>query len=96
MKKSNYKYKFLVFYCKKVLKVPILVDFTPEHMDTLYGLGLAWNIKAAERMKGNDGLAQRLILAEQKLAQVQGLALGTRKARRLANRIAKKVAQNGK
>ncbi len=36
MKKSNWRYRFLIWYAARVLRVPIIVNFTPEWMDELF------------------------------------------------------------
>ncbi len=89
MIKTHWKYRLLIWYAQRVLKVPIIVNFTPDWMDELYGVGFAWTPEAANRMRGDDRLIERV----QKAEALAGTALGSRKARRLANRAAKKAAQ---
>lgn len=91
MNKTHWKYRLLIWYAHKVLHVPIVVNFTPEHMDNLYAVGFAWSAGAAQRMRGNDMLLERTRTAET-LAKTN---LGGRKARRAMNRAAKKEVGRG-
>lgn len=89
MKKTHWKYRLLIWIAKRVVRVPIIVNFTPEHMDDLYAVGFAWTPGAAERMRGNDMLIERAQRAE----AAAYMASGTRSARRLANRAARRAAE---
>lgn len=89
MKKTALRYRFLIWYAKRILRVPIIVNFTPEHMEELFGVGFAWSPEASRRMQGNDYLIARM----QKAEAVAGVASGSRKARRLVNQAAKRAAK---
>ncbi len=89
MKKSNWRYRFLIWYAARVLRVPIIVNFTPEWMDELFAVGFAWSPAAASRMRGDDLLAEKLKDA----TAAQNAAAGSRKARRIINAAAKRAAK---
>lgn len=89
MIKTHWKYRLLIWYATRILKVPFIVNFTPEEMDELYAVGFAWTPAAANRMRGDDMLIEKLQDA-QKVAAVAG---GSRKARRLVNAAAKRAAK---
>lgn len=89
MKKSALRYRFLLWYAKRILRVPIIVNFTPDEMQELFGVGFAWSPEASRRMQGNDYLIDRMQRAE----QVASVSTGSRKARRLVNQAAKRAAK---
>ena len=89
MKKTHWKYRFLIWYAHRILKVPIVVNFTPDFMDELYGVGFAWSPEAAQRMRGSDRLIERVKNAE----AAAHMATGSRSARRLANRAARRAGE---
>lgn len=89
MKKTHWKYRFLIWYAKRILRVPIIVNFTPGWMDELYGVGFAWSPQAATRMRGDDLLAEKLKDAQAAAA----VHAGSRKARRIINAAAKRAAK---
>jgi hypothetical protein len=89
VKKTNWKYRLLIWWAQKVLHVPFIVNFTPEDHEDLYAVAFAWSPQAAERVRGNDMLIERL-----KAAQTAAKAAsGTRTGRRLINRAARRAAQ---
>lgn len=89
MKKTHWKYRLLIWIGKHVVKVPIVVNFTPDWMDDVYAVGFAWSPQAADRMRGDDMLAEKLKNAQ----AAQNVALGSRKARRVVNAAAKRAAK---
>lgn len=89
MKKTHWKYRLLIWYAHHVLRVPIIVNFTPEWMDELFAVGFAWSPAAATRMRGDDLLAEKLKDA----TAAQNVALGSRKARRVVNAAARRAAK---
>lgn len=89
MIKTNWKYRFLLWYARRVLKVPIIVNFTPDWMDEVFGVGFAWSPQAATRMRGDDLLAEKLKDAQAAAA----VHAGSRKARRIINAAAKRAAK---
>lgn len=91
MKKSALRYRFLLWYAKRILRVPIIVNFTPDEMEQLFGVGFAWSPEASRRMQGNDNLIARMQRAE----TLAGISTGSRKARRLVNQAAKRAAKKG-
>lgn len=89
MKKSHWKYRFLIWYAHRILKVPIVVNFTPDWMDELFAVGFAWSPQAANRMRGDDLLAEKI----QNANAAAAAAAGSRKARRIINAAAKRAAK---
>lgn len=89
MKKTQWRYRLLIWAAKRIVRVPIIVDFTPEHMDDVYAVGFAWSPQAANRMRGDDMLVERLQNAE----TAASMATGSRRARRIANAAAKRAAK---
>lgn len=89
MKKTHWKYRFLIWYARHVLKVPIVVNFTPSWMDELFAVGFAWSAQAANRMRGDDLLAEKL----QDASAAAAVNAGSRKARRIVNAAAKRAAK---
>jgi len=89
MKKNHWKYRFLLWYAKRILRVPIIVNFTPDHMDELFGVGFAWSPEASRRMQGNDNLIKRVQQAETAAA----IGMKGRRGRRVANRAARRAAE---
>lgn len=89
MKKTHWKYRFLMWFAQRILRVPFIVNFTPDWMDELYAVAFAWSPQAAERVRGNDMLIEKL-----KAAQTAAkTASGSRAARRLVNRAARRAAK---
>lgn len=89
MKKNHWKYRLLLWYAKHILRVPIIVNFTPDHMDELFGVGFAWSPEASRRMQGDSYLLERM----QKAEAAAVVASGSRKARKLVNRAARRQAE---
>lgn len=89
MKRSDWRYKFLLWWAVRVCRIPFTVNFTPPDQDQLYATGFAWTPAAAERMRGSDHLIERVQRAET-AAKVAG---GSRKARRMMNAAAKRAAK---
>ena len=89
MKKTNWKYRLLIWWAQHVLHVPFIVNFTPEEHEDLYAVAFAWTPGAADRVRGNDMLIERAQRAEA-LAKSN---LGGRAARRAINRAAKREAR---
>ena len=89
MKKTSWKHRLLVWYARRVYKVPFIVDFTPEWMDDVFAVGFAWSPEAANRMRGDDRLIERARAAE----AAASMARNSRSARRMANRAARKAAK---
>lgn len=89
MKKTHWKYHLLIWIANHIVRVPIIVNFTPEWMDDLYGVGFAWTPEAAQRMRGDD----RLIERTQKAEALAKTNLGSRSARRAINRAARREAR---
>lgn len=89
MNKNHWRIRFLLWVARRIVRVPIIVNFTPEDMADMYAVGFAWTPQAASRMRGDDLLVQRLQNAE----AAARLATGSRKARRIANAAAKRAAK---
>lgn len=89
MKKSDWRYRLLKWWAVRICKIPFTVEFTPPDQDELYATGFAWSPAAANRMRGDDMLIERLQRAEN-AARVAG---GSRKARRMMNAAAKRAAK---
>jgi hypothetical protein len=89
MKKTNWKYRFIIWWAQRVLHVPFIVNFTPEDHDDLYAVAFAWTPGAADRVRGNDMLIERAQRAES-LAKAN---LMSRSGRRAINRAAKREAR---
>ena len=89
MNKTNWRYRFLIWYARKILRVPIIVNFTPDWMDELFAVGFAWSPAAADRMRGDDLLAEKLKNAQ----AAANVAAGSRKALRIINAAAKRAAK---
>lgn len=88
MNKNHWKVRFLLWYARRILRVPVIVNFTPEEMADIYAVGFAWSPEAAQRIRGDDRLIERLKAAEAKVAALSG----TRRGRRIVNRAAQKAA----
>lgn len=89
MQKTDWRLRFLVWWARRICKVPFIVNFTPEWMDEFYAVGFAASPQAANRMRGDDMLIERIQQAE-----TAAMALkGTRKGRRVMNRAAKRAAE---
>lgn len=86
MNKNHWKYRFLIWYAHRVLRVPIIVNFTPDEMDELYGVGFAWSPEAAQRMRGSDRLIERTQRAEAAMVAMSG----SRRGRKAMNRAARR------
>lgn len=89
MNKKHWKYRFLIWYARRILRVPIIVNFTPDWMDELFAVGFAWSPQAANRMRGDDLLAEKI----QNANAAAAAAAGSRKARRIINAAAKRAAK---
>lgn len=89
MKKTHWKYRLLIWIGKHVVRVPIIVNFTPDWRDDVYAVGFAWSPQAADRMRGNDLLVDKLKNAQ----AAANVAAGSRKARRIVNAAAKRAAK---
>lgn len=89
MKKTSWKYRFLLWFARRVMHVPIIVNFTPDWMDDVYAVGFAWSPAAADRMRGDDLIAEKLKDAQAAAA----VHAGSRKARRIVNAAAKRAAK---
>jgi hypothetical protein len=87
--KDDWRIRLLLWVARRIVKVPIIVDFTPEDMKTVYAIGFAWTQFAADRMRGDDMLIERARRAEA-LANINA---GSRKVRRTMNRAATKAAK---
>lgn len=89
MKKTNWRYRFLIWFARRILRVPIIVNFTPDWMDEVFAVGFAWSPAAATRMRGDDLLAEKLQDAQAAAA----VHAGSRKARRVVNAAARRAAK---
>lgn len=88
MEKRHWKFKLFRWYAEKILRVPFIIDFTPANYENVFAIGFAWTPQAANRMRGDDMLIERL----QKAEAAARAAGGTRAARRIVNRAAKRAA----
>lgn len=89
MNKNSWKMRVLMFWAVKVCRIPFTVNFTPPDHDEFYAVGFAWTPAAANRMRGDDMLIERLNQAQ----AVATTATTSRSARRMMNRAAKKAAE---
>lgn len=89
MLKTDWRLRVLMWWAVKVCRIPFTVNFTPPDHDQFYGVGFAANAQAADRMRGDQMLIERLQAAQAALET----ATGTRKGRRIMNAGAKRAAR---
>lgn len=85
MKNTSIKYRFLLWFAKKVCAVQYTVKFDKPGSDEFYAVAFAATPGAANRVRGNDMLVEKLRIAESQIAALSG----TRSARRNMKRVAK-------
>lgn len=90
MNKNHWKLRFLLWYCRRILKVPFLINFTPDEHEQVYAWGLAWSEGAAQRLRGDDRLIERVRAAESMAVAMSGKRAGRRAMNRAARRAAEK------
>lgn len=95
MKKNHWKLRLLIWYCRRILKVPYLVNFTPAEHEDVYAWGLAWSEAAAQRLRGDDRLIERVKRAESMAVAMSGSRKGRKTMNRAARRAAEKELKRG-
>lgn len=96
MKKNHWKLRLLIWYARRVLKVPFIVNFTPDEHEDVYAWGFAWSEGAAQRMRGDDRLIERARAAESMAVAMSGKRAGRKALNRAARRAAEKELKRGR
>lgn len=85
LKRSDWRYRLWVWFARRILNFPFTVNFTPPEQNEVYAIGFATSKPAADRMRGDDLLIERLNQANLQIAALTG----NRKGRRNLKRVAK-------
>lgn len=90
MKTTDLKYRFLLWWARRICRIPFTVNFNKPDSDEFYAVGFAATPAASDRLNGDQLLMQRLEAANQTIAALSG----TRKSRRLLKQAAKGAAKD--
>lgn len=85
MKNTSIRYKFLLWFAKNICRIQFTVKFDKPGSDEFYAVAFADSPAAADRVRGNDMLIEKLRVAEAHIAALSG----NRKGRRNMKRVAK-------
>lgn len=89
MKLTSLKYRFLLWFARRICKIPFTINFNKPDSEDFYAVAFAATPAAADRVRGNDMLIQRLNRANATIAALSG----NRKSRRLLKQAARGAAK---
>lgn len=85
MKTTSVKYRFLLWFARRICRIPFTINFNKPDSDEFYAVAFAATPAAADRVRGDDMLIERLRQAN---AQIAALS-GNRKGRRVMRQVAR-------
>lgn len=89
MQITDRRYRFLLWFARRICRIPYTINFNKPDSDDFYAVAFAATPAAADRVRGNDMLIERLRIAEQTI----GALSGNRKSRRILKRAAQGAAK---
>lgn len=93
MKITSWKYRFLLWFARRICRIPFTVKFDKPDSDEFYGVAFAATPAAAERVRGSDYLIEQLRQANVQIAALSGNRKGRRAMRQVARGAIKKESK---
>lgn len=89
MKLTSLRYRFLLWFARRICRITYTINFNKPDSDEFYAVAFADSPGAADRVRGNDMLIERLNQANATIAALSG----NRKSRRLLKAAARGAAK---
>lgn len=93
MNTTSLRYRFMLWYARQVLRIPFTVNFNKPDSDEFYAVAFAATPAAADRVRGDDLLIERLAQANAQIAALSGSRKGRRAMKLVARSAIRKEAK---